>query len=393
MKRLFLAILLACGASNALAAPAPTSPDLMNWPSIVQQAHGETVYFNAWGGDPQVNAYIQWASGVLKQRYDITLKQVKVANIAETTQRLLAEKESGKNTNGSVDMVWINGANFAAMKKNHLLYGPFVDHLPNWKKVDKALPVTRDFSVPTDGLEAPWGVGQLVFIYDTEALKTPPHNFQQLLALAKAHPGQITYPQPPNFYGTSFITSALIALTHDPKALTQPINPVTQAKQFQEVTAPLWNYLNKLNAVAWQKGQRFPANSAETIQLLNNRQILMAITFNPNSIKLAIDNGNLPTTAKAFAFKQGALSNVHFMGIPWNSSAKSAALVTINFMMSPEAQERKSKALVWGDPSVLSPQYLPNTSAQGFTLFKSIDEPNPTWQTALNNEWQKRYGH
>jgi len=32
------------------------------WQQIVTQARGQTVYFNAWGGAPTINAYIQWAS-------------------------------------------------------------------------------------------------------------------------------------------------------------------------------------------------------------------------------------------------------------------------------------------------------------------------------------------
>src|SRR5262245_4297851 len=30
------------------------------WAAIVTKARGQTVYWNAWGGDPRINAYIQW---------------------------------------------------------------------------------------------------------------------------------------------------------------------------------------------------------------------------------------------------------------------------------------------------------------------------------------------
>jgi putative thiamine transport system substrate-binding protein len=386
--RLFLTLCLFWSGS-ALAQPFKVN----DWSSVLKQAKGETVYLNAWGGDPNVNSYLQWAAKQIQKKYDVKLIQVKVANIAETTQQLLIEKHAGKNYHGSVDMVWINGENFYQMKSNHLLYGPFAKQLPSWKYVDTALPVTEDFSVPTDGLEAPWGIGQLVFIYNKKQLTTPPKNFQQLLALAQAHPGQISYPQPPNFYGTGFLTSALLALTHDKAALSQPINPQIQKAKFDQVTAPLWAYLDKLNAVAWQGGQRFPANSAQTEQLLNDNQLLLAITFNPNSVPLAIENGNLPETAKVFTFTQGALSNAHFLAIPWNANAKAGSLVAINFLLSPEAQQHKSDTQVWGDPSILKPKYLGKKEAQGFHLFKPLKEPNPTWQSALNWAWQQHYGH
>ena len=88
----------------------------------------------------------------------------------------------------------------------------------------------------------------------------------------------------------------------------------------------------------------------------------------------------------------GALSNIHFLAIPWNASAKEGALVAINFLLGTEAQSRKGDILILGDPSVLNNQYLTG-SAKKTTLFKSIVEPHPSWQAALEAEWHKRYGN
>lgn len=129
---------------------------------------------------------MQWAGKELKAQYGVNFNHVKVTDIAETGSRLLAEKAAGKNSGGSVDMVWINGENFKSMKDNALLYGPFVSDLPNWQYVDKSLPVDSDFSEPTEGLEAPWGVGQLVFIHDTQSLNNPPVSYMEMLNYAKA---------------------------------------------------------------------------------------------------------------------------------------------------------------------------------------------------------------
>ncbi|GAK15034.1 ABC transporter, periplasmic substrate-binding protein YnjB [Vibrio sp. JCM 19053] len=60
--------------------------------------------------------------------------------------------------------------------------------------------------------------------------------------------------------------------------------------------------------------------------------------------------------------------------------------------MSPEAQSRKGNLNIWGDPSVLSNQYLTG-SAKNTQQFKSIAEPHPSWQAALEKEWLKRYGN
>lgn len=359
-----------------------------DWQSIEKQADGQTVYFHAWGGSQEINRYIQWAGKELKSRYNVTLNHVKVTDISETTTRLIAEKATGKNTGGSVDMVWINGENFKSMKDNQLLYGPFVDALPNWQYVDKTLPVDVDFSEPTDGLEAPWGVGQLVFIHDTEKLNNPPHSFAEMLSYANAFPNRLTYPRPPEFHGTSFIKALLIELTNNEPALQKPVN----AETFEQVTQPLWQYLDKFHKVAWRGGKQFPAGTAETLQLLDDGQIDLAITFNPNAVFSAQSSGTLAETTKAYAMDAGALSNIHFLAIPWNANANAGAQVAINFLLSPEAQSRKGDINIWGDPSVLSSEYLTGT-AKNTQQFKSINEPHPSWQNALEQAWLKRYGN
>ncbi|MDE1224482.1 ABC transporter substrate-binding protein [Vibrio aestuarianus] len=357
------------------------------WKQIEQQAKGQTVYFHAWGGSQEINRYLQWADKELQQQYGVTLKHVKVTDIAETTTRLIAEKAAKKDNDGSVDMVWINGENFKSMKDNNLLFGPFVQDLPNWKYVDKTLPIDNDFAEPTEGLEAPWGVGQLVFIHDSATLNNPPHSFAEMLSYAQAFPNRLSYPRPPEFHGTSFLKSLLIELTDNDAALAKP---VTQS-DFDVITQPLWNYLDQFHKVAWRGGQQFPAGTSETVQLLDDGQLDLAITFNPNAVFSAQANGTLADTTKVYAMEYGALSNIHFLAIPWNATANAGAQVAINFLLSPEAQSRKGDLKVWGDPSVLSSQYLTG-SAKNTKQFKSVGEPHPSWQSALEKEWLKRYG-
>ncbi|WP_295894329.1 ABC transporter substrate-binding protein [uncultured Vibrio sp.] len=359
-----------------------------DWTQIENEAKGQTVYFHAWGGSQEINRYIQWAGIELSDHYGVTLKHVKVTDIAETTTRLVAEKAAGKNTGGSVDIVWINGENFKSMKDNALLFGPFTQSLPNWQYVDKSLPIDVDFSEPTLGLEAPWGVGQLVFIHDEAALKNPPKSFAEMLSYAKAFPNKLSYPRPPEFHGTSFLKSLLIELTSNDPALA---NPVSEG-DFTAVTEPLWSYLNEFHKVAWRGGKQFPSGTTESIQLLDDGQLDLAISFNPNAVFSSQASGKLSETTKAFAMDSGALSNIHFLAIPWNANASAGAQVAINFLLSPEAQSRKGDLSIWGDPSVLSSQYL-SGSAKNTQQFKSVAEPHPSWQAAIEKEWLNRYGN
>ena len=49
------------------------------WQSLQQEARGQTVWFNAWGGDPAVNRYLDWVSGEVKRDYAIDLRIVHIA--------------------------------------------------------------------------------------------------------------------------------------------------------------------------------------------------------------------------------------------------------------------------------------------------------------------------
>ncbi len=365
-----------------------------DWEMSVESSRGKTVYFNAWGGSKEINSYIRWAAVEIEKQYGVRLEHVKVEDISDTVTRILAEKTAGKNSGGSVDMMWINGENFKAMKEASLLYGPFTGMLPNFALVNTdKLQINEDFTVPVEGLEAPWGVGQLNFPYDRERMQRPPTNAVELLAYAKEHPGRVGYPRPPQFHGSSFLKQVLLDLAVDSAPLYRPAN----GEDFEVVTAPLWKWLDQFHPVAWRKGRAFPTSSSHMTQLLDDGELDMAISFNPQDVKTAIKNGNLPESAGTFVLEIGALTNSHFLAIPYNSDSKDAAMVVINFFMSPRAQGRKADTDHWGDPTVLDLNKLTPSDRDYFVgepvLFKSVGEPHPSWMVAIEKAWQEKYGH
>ena len=197
-----------------------------DWTETEAGARGQTVYFNAWAGSEAINAYIAWVAAELKSRHDVTLIHVKIADAAEVVRRVRDEVRAG-TAEGSVDLVWINGENFRAMKQDGLLFGPFAEHLPNFALVDTAgKPTTRiDFAEATEGLESPWGMAQLTFFADGARLATPPASMIELADLAKASPGRITYPAPPDFHGTTFVKQVLIETIADRVAASLECGP------------------------------------------------------------------------------------------------------------------------------------------------------------------------
>src|SRR5690606_19683000 len=96
---------------------------------------------------------------------------------------------------------------------------------PNYRFVDtEGKPTTMvDFTVPVEHLEAPWGMAQLVFMYDTAQVSAPPRSIAALGRWAGENPGRFAYPQPPDFLGTTFLKQALLELAADPAVLQRPV--------------------------------------------------------------------------------------------------------------------------------------------------------------------------
>jgi putative thiamine transport system substrate-binding protein len=132
-----------------------------SWEAILNKSSGDTVFFHAWGGDKNINSYIKWASDEIKKKYNISVKHVKVSDTSNVVARILSEKNARKNTNGAVDLVWINGENFSMMKNNGLLLNQnWIFKIPNSKFLDfeNNPNLLNDFGVDTEGMEMPWGL-------------------------------------------------------------------------------------------------------------------------------------------------------------------------------------------------------------------------------------------
>ena len=372
------------------------------WDDTLAKARGQTVYWNAWGGDEQINAYIAWVGEQAAARYGVELVHVKLSDTAEAVGRIVAEKASGRNGDGSVDLIWINGENFAALKRQDLLFGPFAESLPNFRLVDTAgKPTTlNDFTVPTEGFEAPWGMAQFVFVHDTASVPEPPRTMAALLEWVRANPGRFTYPAPPDFIGSTFLKQVLIELTPDPDVLQRPV----EQADFAAVTAPLWDWLQAVEPHLWRQGEGYPASGPALHQLLDDGEVDFSMAFNPAEASAAIEAGRLPDSVRTFILKDGTIGNTHFVAIPFNAAHTEGAMVVADYLMSPEAQARKQDPAVWGDFTVLDVATLEPADRERFDrlprgvatlppqkLTPVRPEPHPSWMTEIEAEWLRRF--
>lgn len=370
------------------------------WARLLKTAQGQTVYFNAWAGSERTNTYLQWTADEVQRAYGVKMEHVKLSDTAEVVKRVRAEKAAGR-VDGSADVVWINGENFLAMKREGLLFGPFAEALPSFVNVDvSGKPTTRiDFSEPVDGMEAAWGMAQLTFYADIARVPVLPGSYAQAVQWVAKNPGRFTYPKPPQFHGTTFVKQVLLEVTADRSALYKPWT--TDA--FARLTPALWAALDVLHPHLWRAGKQFPASNTVQRQMLADGELLMGLTFNPNEAANQIAAKTLPATVQSFQWPSGTLGNTHFLAVPFNARAKEAAQVVINFLQSPAAQARKADIRHWGDPTVLAVDKLPaaeralfaaSASAPGAVRASApvLPEPHGSWVDPLEREWLRRYG-
>ena len=371
---------------------------------IAAKARGQTVYWNAWAGDPQTNAFIASVGDEVQKRYGVTINHVKLKDTAEAVTRVVAEKAAGRNEGGSVDLIWINGPNFLAMKTQGLLHGPVTPALPNYRYVDTEGRRSNvvDFTVPVDGLAVPWRVAQIVYVYDG-ARTTPetlPRTIPAMLAYAKRNPGRLTHPNVRNFLGSTFLKQALYELSSNPEVLQQPASD----QNFGPVTAGLWAWYDELKPLLWRGGKEFPETGPAQRQLLADGEIDLAVSFNPAEAAVAIASGALPDTARVTVLERGTIGNTSFVAIPYNAANKEGALVVANHLLEPATQARAQDPKAMGNFTVLDLAKLSPaerklfdrpTDAKGLPtnaeLGTALLEPHPSWMTRITAEWEKRY--
>jgi putative thiamine transport system substrate-binding protein len=391
---------LALAIAALIAAPALADPDPADWDAVTDAASRQTVFWHAWGGSTTTNDFIAWI-GERAAEQGVTLEHVKLADTADAVGAVLTERQAGRDADGSVDLIWINGANFASMKENDLLFGPWAFDLPNWSFVDvEGKTVTTDFTVPTEGYESPWAMAQVVFMHDTARILEPPRSAEAILAWLRENPGRFTFPQPPDFLGTTFLKQMLIDLVPDPSVLQAPVGD-----DYDTVTAPLWTFMEEITPLLWREGRAYPQTGPRQLQLINDGEIDMAISFSPGEASTAIANFQLPDTVRTHVLDRGTLGNASFVAIPYNSSAKEGAMVVANILLSPEAQLRAQDPEVLGYGTVLDMEKL---TPEDRAAFEALDqgpatlspaelgtaqpEPHPSWGERLAADWTRRFG-
>ena len=395
------AALLGLGAS-ACAAPgvsADASSESRPWSQIVEQAKGETVDLWMYGGDPQGNAYVDDVLAPAAAKLGVTLRRVPVADTKDAMTRILAERQAGSE-DGAVDLVWVNGDNFATGKQADAWRCGWSAQLPNMKYVAASDPlVTQDFGTAVDGCEAPWHKAQFTLVYDSARVTDPPTSMPGVLQWAQDHPGRFTYPAPPDFTGSVFVRQVFYSTSGGYDQIPAQFDQGA----YDELTPGLWDELEKLAPSLWREGRTYPRDSVAMDRLYAEGAVDMTMTYGPATLTKLVADGTFPATTRVLSLDEGTIGNASFLAIPSSAGDPEGAMVVANLALSPEQQALKADPKTWGQFTVLDTDLLSRSDQDLFAalppspVVPSYDvlsrNANPelasSWVSRLDEGWRR----
>lgn len=332
---------------------------------IIAEAKGTKVSFYGWGGDELRNNWLNsYYKDRLKEKYDIDFEYIGM-DIEEILSKLANENQANKSQ-GSIDMIWINGENFQSAQSQSLLFGPFLESLPNYQAFyDPEDPENNyDFAYPIEGFEAPYGRAQLVFIKDAEKHPETINNTQDLLEFAKKYPGQVTYPALPDFTGSAFVRNIIYEFVDYEELMDSEMDKET----LKEKIEPALSYLRDLNPYLWQEGQTYPSSSTELNNMFMDGELALYQTYGPFEIAASIMQGSYPETAESFVFEDGTIGNTNYIAIAANAPNKAGALVAINEMLHWETM-----ASLFQEVKIIPPVSMNHLPEEGKEVYENLD--------------------
>jgi len=369
------------------------------WNQIVADADGQVVDLWMYGGDERGNAYVDDVLAPAAEKLGVTLRRVPIADTKDALRRMFAEKAAGE-TSGEVDLVWVNGDNFATGRQADAWLCGWSQRLPNMTYVapDDAL-VTQDFGTDVNGCESPWHKAQFTFAYDSARVADPPVTFDGLFAWAEDHPGRFTYPAPPDFTGSVFVRQALYATAGGADQVPSSYDEAA----YDTLTPNLWQRLEDLAPSLWRQGRTYPRDAAALDRLYANGEVDMTMTYGPATLTELVANGTFPKTTRVLTLQDGTVGNASFLGIPSTSGDQEGAMVVANLALSPAQQAAKADPSIWGQFTVLDLDRLSTSDRASFDRLprspvvppyevlskNAVPELASSWVGPLDEGWRR----
>lgn len=383
----------------ASCAPSSAAEEFGSFDEVQAAADGQIVDLWMYGGDEQGNQYVDDVLAPAVKEHGVTLRRVPVADTADALNRILSEQQAGRR-DGSVDLVWVNGANFSTGRQAGAWRCGWTALLPSMAYTHPADPLlTNDFGTPVQGCEAPWHKAQFTYFYNAETVAEPPSDVAGILAWAQDNPGRFTYPAPPDFTGSVFLREVMISAAGGPGEV-----PLAYSEEaYKEHSPAAIEALQEAAPSLWRQGRTYPRNEQALNTLFANGEVDIAMTYGPATLTDLVASGALPESTEVLTLDEGTVGNASFLAIPANAADAAGAMVVADLALSPEQQAAKADPQVWGQFTVLDPERLqpeqralfeqpaPSPVVPGYQELSrnAHGELAAEWVTALDEAWRR----
>ncbi|NGM82002.1 extracellular solute-binding protein [Paenibacillus sp. 7124] len=314
-----------------------------------------------------------------QQATDVKVKLVFTASgtgAQPTYDRIMAAKQANKGS-GDIDIYEDTLATVTRGQQDGLWDTLGTDKIPNLSKVDAE--TMKDIA----NMAVPYRASAVVLAYNSDKVKTPPANLDELYAWIKANPQRFAYNDPSTGgSGNSFVTTSLYkTLPADAIHNSDP----SIVKQWDQGIATL----KDLGKYVYGNGI-YPKKNQGTLDLLASGEVDMIPAWS-DMVLDQVSKGQLPESIKMAQITPGFNGGPAYLMVNQLSTKKEAIYKFLNYVLSPEAQSVVANSL-HGFPGIQMtnmPQDVQDAfkgAASGFRTFNigALDkEVNKRWQSEV----------
>lgn len=261
-----------------------------------------------------------------KQNSDVKVKPVYIPSgtgAQPTYDRITAAKQANKGS-GDIDL-YEDGLSYVTRGQKDGLWDTLPgDKIKNLANVDEK--TLKDIS----NLAIPYRSSAVVLAYNSDKVKTPPTNLDELYDWIKKNPAKFAYNDPSTGgSGNSFVATTLYKFL--PEEAIHNSDPSVEKGWDQGFAL-----LKDLGKSVYGKGI-YPKKNQGTLDLLTSGEVDMIPAWSDMVLE-QLAKGQLPKATKMAQIKPGFNGGPTYLMVPKLSEKKDAVYKFLNFVLSSEAQ-------------------------------------------------------
>lgn len=292
----------------------------------------------------------------MKDAFDVKL--VIVEEDFETIKEIVSNDLAMETESGRYDMLLVEGNRFIEFLENDLLYGPFLESIPNAKTLVDLDSVEFKFyeGFLNEGYLSPIGRQQLSMIYNQDVFYEAPQDYDEMLDYLKEYRNSFVYPDPrTTIEGEYFITGVASRDINLEKLIA-----AKSKEEVLELIGSNMELLNDFEPYMYEKGRYYPKSIGEVDELFTEEELIFSMSMSYDHATEKAQSYEFPEGAASFVFDSGTTGNVEWIGIVANAPNKSGAMVVVNELISPDIQASRYDNDHGGYLPVYEPGFTPD---------------------------------